>query len=123
MKIKEKLLRLSMDKCREFGMDKMLITARVENDQSNGLIKKCGGPYDGKLDLPGGTIEFCERPEVALKRELLEETGLEIKEYDKFTHYAKTFFLHQGSLYAHNSDSGVDILILPYTFYHDVRDL
>ena len=40
---------------------------------------------------------------------------LEIKEYDKFTHYAKTFFLHQGSLYAHNSDSEVDILILPYT--------
>ena len=36
------------------------------------LIKKFGGPYDGKLDLPGGTIEFCERPEDALKRELLE---------------------------------------------------
>ena len=34
------------------------------------LIKKLGGPYDGKLDLPGGTIEFCERPEEALKREI-----------------------------------------------------
>lgn len=22
------------------------------------LIKKYGGPYDGKLDLPGGAIEF-----------------------------------------------------------------
>ena len=22
------------------------------------LIKKNGGPYDGKLDLPGGTIDF-----------------------------------------------------------------
>lgn len=24
------------------------------------LVRKKGGPYDGKLDLPGGTIEFCE---------------------------------------------------------------
>lgn len=48
------------------------------------LIKKNGGPYDGKLDLPGGTIEFCERPEDALKRELMEEVGIEIKEYKLF---------------------------------------
>ena len=27
------------------------------------LIKKHGGPYNGKLDLPGGTIEFGETPE------------------------------------------------------------
>ena len=48
------------------------------------MIKKSGGPYDGKLDLPGGTIEFCERPSEALKRELLEEVGIEIKEYELF---------------------------------------
>lgn len=48
------------------------------------LIKKFGGPYDGKLDLPGGTIEFCEKPDVALKRELLEEVGIEIKNYELF---------------------------------------
>lgn len=46
------------------------------------LIKKNGGPYDGKLDLPGGTIEFCERPEDALKRELLEEVGISVKSYE-----------------------------------------
>ena len=45
------------------------------------LIKKVTGPYDGKLDLPGGTIEFQERPEDTLKREFLEETGINIKEY------------------------------------------
>lgn len=27
------------------------------------LVKKFGGPYNGLLDLPGGTIEFCEKPE------------------------------------------------------------
>lgn len=48
------------------------------------LIKKVSGPYDGKLDLPGGTIEFNGRPEEALKRELLEEVGIEIKEYELF---------------------------------------
>lgn len=48
------------------------------------LIKKVTGPYDGKLDLPGGTIEFCETPEQALKRELLEEVGIEINEYELF---------------------------------------
>jgi len=48
------------------------------------LIKKVSGPYDGKLDLPGGTIEFNERPEEALRRELLEEVGIEIKEYELF---------------------------------------
>ena len=48
------------------------------------LIKKNGGPYDGKLDLPGGTIEFCERPEDALKRELIEEVGIKVKGYKLF---------------------------------------
>lgn len=48
------------------------------------LIKKANGPYTGKLDLPGGTIEFCERPEDALKRELLEEVGIEVLNYELF---------------------------------------
>ncbi|MGN1372086.1 MAG: NUDIX domain-containing protein [Candidatus Coprovivens sp.] len=48
------------------------------------LIKKFGGPYDGKLDLPGGTIEFCERPNEALVRELKEEVGIDVISYDLF---------------------------------------
>ena len=46
------------------------------------LIKKKTGPYDGKLDLPGGTIEFNEKPYDTLKREFLEETGIDITEYE-----------------------------------------
>lgn len=48
------------------------------------LNKKNGGPYDGKLDLPGGTIEFSERPVETLKRELMEEVGIVVKEFELF---------------------------------------
>ena len=43
------------------------------------LVKKYGCPYDGKLDLPGGSIEFGETPKEALKRELKEEIGIDLK--------------------------------------------
>ncbi|MBQ6495098.1 MAG: NUDIX domain-containing protein [Bacilli bacterium] len=46
------------------------------------LINKVTGPYDGKLDLPGGSIEFGEKPEETLKRELKEELGIEVLSYN-----------------------------------------
>lgn len=42
------------------------------------MIKKNRGPYKGKFDLPGGAIEFGESFDVALKREIREETGAEL---------------------------------------------
>lgn len=56
----------------------------VMKDNKILLIKKSGGPYDGKLDLPGGTIEFHEKPENTLKRELLEEVGIKVKNFKLF---------------------------------------
>lgn len=55
------------------------------------LIKKHGGPYDGKLDLPGGTIEFGETPADTLKRELQEEVGILVKEYELFDANSASF--------------------------------
>ena len=48
------------------------------------LIKKVGGPYDKKLDLPGGSFEFRETPEETLIRELKEEVGIIPTEYELF---------------------------------------
>lgn len=48
------------------------------NDNKILLIKKKTGPYDGLLDLPGGTIEKNERPIKSLEREFKEEVGIDI---------------------------------------------
>ena len=45
------------------------------------LVKKARGGYKGKLDLPGGGIEHTELPEEALKREIMEEAGINIANY------------------------------------------
>lgn len=48
------------------------------------LIRKARGGYKGKLDLPGGGIEHLETPEEALKRELIEEGNIDIKDFHLF---------------------------------------
>lgn len=70
----------------------------LDND-SIVLIKKVGGPYNGKLDLPGGTIEWGEKPEETLIRELEEEVGIKVKEYELFDGNSITFeWTHKGKL-------------------------
>ena len=48
------------------------------------LVEKSGGPYDGKLDLPGGSFRFGETPDEALKREFLEEVGINVFDYSLY---------------------------------------
>ena len=53
----------------------------IINDNKVALIRKARGGYKGKLDLPGGGIEHIETPEETLKREIMEEVGIEIESY------------------------------------------
>ena len=43
------------------------------------LVRRAGDPYRGTWDLPGGFLEEAETPVDGLRRELREETGLEIE--------------------------------------------
>ena len=63
------------------------------------LINKVGGPYSGKLDLPGGTIEWGETPSEALIRELEEEVGIKVVKYELFDGNSVTFeWSHKGEI-------------------------
>lgn len=53
----------------------------IINNDKIVLIRKARGGYKGKLDLPGGGIEHTEKPDAALRREIMEEAGIEIDGY------------------------------------------
>jgi 8-oxo-dGTP pyrophosphatase MutT (NUDIX family) len=50
----------------------------AERDGEILLLKRAGGALSGQWFLPGGAVDPGELPEVAARRELLEESGLEI---------------------------------------------
>jgi len=58
------------------------VYALAINEDSVLLIKKARGPYNGKWDLPGGGLEFGEKPLEGLSREVLKETGLSVQKSD-----------------------------------------
>lgn len=43
------------------------------------LVRRARPPMQGRWSLPGGRLEFGERIESALKREILEESGLHVQ--------------------------------------------
>ena len=53
--------------------------ALVMQDRKVLLAQRGVEPYKGFWDIPGGFLEAGEHPEDGAKRELLEETGLEIR--------------------------------------------
>lgn len=54
----------------------------IIKDNKIALIKKARGGYKGLLAIPGGGIEHGERPEDALIRELKEEAGVDVLNYE-----------------------------------------
>lgn len=43
------------------------------------LLRRSQAPYRGHWDLPGGFVELGEDPDEAVRREFLEETGINVR--------------------------------------------
>lgn len=58
---------------------KLSVRALIKNDDRLLLIRRASGnpKYIGQFELPGGKVEFGEDPESALRREIMEEIGVE----------------------------------------------
>jgi 8-oxo-dGTP diphosphatase len=57
----------------------LTVDAVVVKNKKILLIKRKQEPYRGHYALPGGFVEYGETVEAALRREVLEETGLAVK--------------------------------------------
>jgi 8-oxo-dGTP diphosphatase len=51
----------------------------LERDGRVLLARRAHDPHKGAWDLPGGFVDQTERPEDALRREFLEETGIPVE--------------------------------------------
>ena len=59
----------------------------IIKDDCIALIKKARGGYKGMLDILGGGIEHDETPSEALKRELMEEAGVTVNNFELIADY------------------------------------
>jgi 8-oxo-dGTP diphosphatase len=66
-----------------------LVFAQTETERFVLLIKRKNPPFQGQWALPGGFVEMDEDLECAVKRELKEETGLEIDHLEQFYTFGK----------------------------------
>lgn len=53
----------------------------IGNEEELVVIRKTGGPYINRYDLPGGSLEDGEPIQNAIVREIKEETGLEVTRF------------------------------------------
>lgn len=63
------------------------------------LVERAQQPSKGKLDFPGGFVDYDESNEQALKRELLEELQLPIEGMQYLFSYPN-YYLHKDVLYS-----------------------
>jgi len=79
---------------------KFAVDAIIEKDGKFLLARRNYEPFKGKLALIGGFVENNEKPIDALKREVKEEIGLEVKEAVEFKHFFESNRDPRGNVYS-----------------------
>jgi ADP-ribose pyrophosphatase YjhB (NUDIX family) len=69
------------------------VYALVVHDDQVLLMRMC---HSGKYHPPGGGVQVGERIKDALKREVREETGIQVK-VERFAHFEELFFYYDPS--------------------------
>jgi ADP-ribose pyrophosphatase YjhB (NUDIX family) len=65
------------------------------------LVERGGEPLKGYWSLPGGLVETGERLEDAVRREILEETGLEVEPVRRFDIFERIMHDQHGQAEYH----------------------
>jgi 8-oxo-dGTP diphosphatase len=78
------------------------IGAIIFEDQDRILmVERAGNPLKGYWSLPGGLVETGETLETAVKREILEETGLQVEPQQMFELFERIMHDAQGQAEYH----------------------
>ena len=95
----------------------------IRNGSKILLIRKSRGPYKGKWNLPGGKLEHGEKPELALQREVREETGVRVLAYRLWDNYSIVvqFIDHAKEVSMHHI--GLVYQITKYDDRQTIRDM
>jgi 8-oxo-dGTP diphosphatase len=64
------------------GVGAVIVVERAPGDSAVLLIRRAQEPLKGEWSLPGGVVELGETLEEAIRREVLEETGLAVDVVD-----------------------------------------
>lgn len=91
------------------------VYAVIANDNQTDilLIKKARGPYTGRYDLPGGSMEDGELLHQTLTREVLEETGCTVTRAEQYGAVS--------ALFPHTKPDGTSVLLRHVGVLYEVK--
>lgn len=90
-----------------------VVAAIIKKDNKILIAKRGYGEFKGMYEFPGGKIEQNEKPEEALKREILEEmkTHIEVDRFFYHVHYEyPNFILEMDCFLCHLLDEHITLL-------------
>lgn len=95
-----------------------VVEAIIKNKKGEILLLKRSKEnkhYIGKWQLPGGKVEFGEKIDLAIKREILEEIGIKYKDIK----LSKVFSLENG--FSNGCMKNVFLMVFEAKFFGDIK--